>query len=463
MPLKAKEQSSKKAQSRYYGGDKYDENDEESVRLFLKDCHQRQSSLYTIHPSPHSSIAFFTSPLSRGELLYSSGQSRLQLHIREDIPSASNKRLDFLIFEKAVTNVCKLLKFPETLDEEAAAFRSHGFPLLVWPRSRDKATVQKYLNDNYPDCGLWFRELDKCQTWLNEKWIPLAEYLGLETPTKSGFTSAVLQNLPPDSVTATFVKERIAWLSNYCGLLQSYLVHRRIATPGFHHNPIHRQLRYLHGERQKTVADDSGFFNVAGDRLLCLARSAASDSRVVELRIHEMAKQIANSQQRAQFLGVLLPLADLKSALSQERDATANSSNTRSLRETKAALTEALNADSEEEATPEGSNDDENEAMDVDNSDEGKSNGKEGEKHPRSVLYPNRPATKEIMENRGIVKYRHKRERNPRVHLRYKYRKAQIRYKSRVPNIRKEDTPYAGELRGIRVNVIKSHKFKKPT
>ncbi len=65
------------------------------------------------------------------------------------------------------------------------------------------------------------------------------------------------------------------------------------------------------------------------------------------------------------------------------------------------------------------------------------------------------------MENRGIVKYRHKRERNPRVHLRHKYKKAQIRYKSRVPNVRKEDAPYAGELRGIRVNMVKSHKFKK--
>lgn len=83
------------------------------------------------------------SPLSKGELLYSSGQSRLHLHIREGVLSDSNKTIDFLIFEKAVTNICKLSKFPETLDEEAVAFRSHGFPLLVWPRIRDKATVLK--------------------------------------------------------------------------------------------------------------------------------------------------------------------------------------------------------------------------------------------------------------------------------------------------------------------------------
>ncbi len=66
-----------------------------------------------------------------------------------------------------------------------------------------------------------------------------------------------------------------------------------------------------------------------------------------------------------------------------------------------------------------------------------------------------------MMENRGTVKYRNKRERNPRVHLRHKYKKAQIRYKSRVPTVRKEDKPYAGEVRGIRVNMVKSHKFKR--
>ncbi|KAL5970059.1 Something about silencing protein 10 [Taenia solium] len=442
-------------QSRYYGGDKYDENDEESVSLFIKDCHQRQFALYTFHPSSHSSISFFMSPLSKGELLYSSGQSRLQLHFREGVSSDSNKIIDFLIFEKAVTNTCKLPKFPETLDEEAAAFRSHGFPLLVWPRNRDKATVQKYLTDNYPDCGLWFSELDKCQIWLNKRWVPLAKYLGLKTMLTAGSNSAVLRDLPPDSVIATFVRERIAWLSNYCDLLQSYLVHRRIATPGFHHNPIHRQLRNLHGERQKAVVDDSGFFNVAGDRLLHMGSLAAAENKVVKIRIHEMAKQIANSQQRAQFISVLLPLADLKGALSQKCDTTMESSGTGGA---KAALMEGLQEDSEEETTSEASNDgEENEAMDVGNGGGEEPNGKS------SVLYPNRPVTKEIMDNRGIVKYRHKRERNPRVHLRYKYKKAQIRYKSRVPNLRKEDTPYAGELRGIRVNMIKSHKFKRPT
>nr|CAH8839270.1 unnamed protein product [Trichobilharzia regenti] len=74
---------------------------------------------------------------------------------------------------------------------------------------------------------------------------------------------------------------------------------------------------------------------------------------------------------------------------------------------------------------------------------------------------PNRPISKEMMRNKGIVKYRHKRERNPRVHLRPKFRKATIRYRSRVAPVRKEEKPYGGELKGIRVNLVKSHKFKK--
>lgn len=117
----------------------------ESVKLFLKDCHQRQTALYSIDPAPNSSVAFVLAPLTRGEILYSSGQSRLHLHLRQGstINPLDGKNIDFLIFTKPVTNICKVPEFPGTLDKEAVAFRSHGLPLLVWPRNRDKKTVQK--------------------------------------------------------------------------------------------------------------------------------------------------------------------------------------------------------------------------------------------------------------------------------------------------------------------------------
>nr|CDS33431.1 something about silencing protein 10 [Hymenolepis microstoma] len=442
--------------SKYYGGDDYDEKDDESVKLFMKDCHHRQTALNTIHPSPHSSISYLVTPLSKGELLYTSGQSRLHLFLRESSQSDSEDQLDFLIFQRRST---KAPVFPMTLDEEARVFRSHGLPLLVWPRNRDKATVQKYLDDNYPDCALWFKELDICQTWLNEKWLPLANYLGISTSKDSKPNSHVLLNLPLDCIAKSFIKERIDWLLNYSSLLESYLLHRRIATPGFHHNSIHQQLRSLHKERHQLVANDAGFFNVAGNRLLKLGEMAASKAKTVRLHIHEMAKQISDTKQRAHFLSVLLPMSDLKSTLSN-KDVTTELQDNGEYANARAALIEALEKDSEEEPSPGGS-ENEDDAMDSEDDEDAKMKKDEDLSPPTAPEYPNRPISKEIMENRGIMKYRHKRERNPRVHNRYKYKKALIRYKSRVPEVRKEITPYAGELRGIRAHMVRSQQFKR--
>ncbi|KAM7532866.1 hypothetical protein Aperf_G00000128588 [Anoplocephala perfoliata] len=420
-----------KAQSKYYGGENYDENDEESVKLFFKDCHQRQAALNTIHPNPNSPVSYFMSPLSKGEILYTSGQSRLRLHLSQGVHNDSKDVLDFLIFKKCVANISKIPKFPSTLDEEATAFRIHGLPLLVWPRDRDKATIQKYLDDNYPDCSVWFKELDKCQSWLNEKWILLAKYLGLEVP---GNTQAHSPNE-----------------------LAGFLI---IVTSCNPISPIHGQLRSLLEERQKEVGNDAGFFNIAGNRLLRLGELATAEHKTVKLRIHDMAKQIADAQQRAHFLSVLMSMSDLRRVFALKNNATAKKSDGEEYAEAREALRDALKADSEKEG-PSLECSDMDEEMDSEDGEVVKSKERdENEFVPPSVQYPNRPVTKEIMENRGVVKYRHKRERNPRVHNRYKFKKALIRYKSKVPNIRKEIQPYAGELRGIRVHMIRSHKFK---
>ena len=49
------------------------------------------------------------------------------------------------------------------------------------------------------------------------------------------------------------------------------------------------------------MVNDSGFFNVAGDRLLHLGMTAAANGVAVKLHIREIAKQIPNIQQRAQL------------------------------------------------------------------------------------------------------------------------------------------------------------------
>ncbi|VDN11302.1 unnamed protein product [Dibothriocephalus latus] len=312
------------SQGKYYGGDKYDENDEdllvvfltsfpsyptESIKLLLNDCHQRQSKLFSLSPLSSSDAAFVLSPLTKGELLYSSGQSRLHLHLRETelltqpsadqiLTSASDTTLDFVTFKMKVPESAKIPTFPSSLEREVSAFRSHGLPLLVWPRTRDKATLQKYLDDNYPDCARWFSELDRTLTWLEEKWVPLSAYLGLELPSEYSTSpkTKCLRGLSEDCMAFKLIKTRTTC---YVNLLKSYLMHRRLATPGFHRNPIHHQLANLCTDRSNDLPNDSGFFNVVGNRLLQLGYAAEANGKSVELKIEEMAKTIEDSQKRA--------------------------------------------------------------------------------------------------------------------------------------------------------------------
>ncbi|KAL6257434.1 hypothetical protein P5V15_011006 [Pogonomyrmex californicus] len=71
-----------------------------------------------------------------------------------------------------------------------------------------------------------------------------------------------------------------------------------------------------------------------------------------------------------------------------------------------------------------------------------------------------RPITYQILKNKGLTPYRKKELRNPRVKHRNKYRKAKIRRKGAVREIRKELTRYAGEISGIKAGVKKGIKLK---
>lgn len=71
-----------------------------------------------------------------------------------------------------------------------------------------------------------------------------------------------------------------------------------------------------------------------------------------------------------------------------------------------------------------------------------------------------RPINKTIIQNRGIVPYRKKEYKNPRVRHRIKYRKAKIRRKGQFAEPRKEINKYQGELTGINPGIVRSIKFK---
>ncbi|XP_060823121.1 something about silencing protein 10 [Bombus pascuorum] len=71
-----------------------------------------------------------------------------------------------------------------------------------------------------------------------------------------------------------------------------------------------------------------------------------------------------------------------------------------------------------------------------------------------------RAITYQIAKNKGLMPYRKKEQRNPRVKHRNKYRKAKIRRKGAIREVRKEITRYAGEISGIKASVKKSIKLK---
>lgn len=71
-----------------------------------------------------------------------------------------------------------------------------------------------------------------------------------------------------------------------------------------------------------------------------------------------------------------------------------------------------------------------------------------------------RMITYQIAKNKGLTPHRSKEQRNPRVKHRNKYRKAMIRRKGAVREVRRELKRYGGEMSGIKTGVKKSVSLK---
>uniref|UniRef100_UPI0037E8AAB4 something about silencing protein 10 n=1 Tax=Semicossyphus pulcher TaxID=241346 RepID=UPI0037E8AAB4 len=71
-----------------------------------------------------------------------------------------------------------------------------------------------------------------------------------------------------------------------------------------------------------------------------------------------------------------------------------------------------------------------------------------------------RAITYQMAKNKGLTPKRKKIDRNPRVKHREKFRRAKIRRKGQVREVRREETRYSGERSGIRAGVKKSIKLK---
>ncbi|NWS70098.1 SAS10 protein, partial [Crotophaga sulcirostris] len=71
-----------------------------------------------------------------------------------------------------------------------------------------------------------------------------------------------------------------------------------------------------------------------------------------------------------------------------------------------------------------------------------------------------RGVTYQMIKNKGLTPKRKKIDRNPRVKHREKFRRAKIRRKGQVREVRRELQRYAGEMSGIRAGVKKSRKLQ---
>lgn len=103
-------------------------------------------------------------------------------------------------------------------------------------------------------------------------------------------------------------------------------------------------------------------------------------------------------------------------------------------------------------------------------------NGKQAKKSTRKAFYApeetvahddtlenndKRAATYQMIHNRGLTAHKNKINRNPRVKKRMQYKKAVIRRKGQVRDIREGETShYGGEKTGIQSNLSRSRKFQ---
>lgn len=86
--------------------------------------------------------------------------------------------------------------------------------------------------------------------------------------------------------------------------------------------------------------------------------------------------------------------------------------------------------------------------------------GEEEEKKKEEEGDGKRAITYQIAKNKGLVARKKKELRNPRVKNKLKYRKAKIRRRGQVREVRKEIQRYGGEVSGVRAGVVHSVKFK---
>ncbi|XP_061642202.1 something about silencing protein 10 [Phyllopteryx taeniolatus] len=229
----------------------------------------------------------------------------------------------------------------------------------------------------------------------------------------------------PPGKGADYLKTKQQLYLNYCTNISFYLVLKAKRIPAQNHPVIERLLTYR---------------NLINELSLVDARLAPQYSKLLAAREED---EIARK-----------PVAEKKAAVSPQKD----KDSVKEAPETE----DASDSDLDEEAAlrfyrevearmklkrkskpqnPEEVNEDVDEREELD------------PEAKRGITY-------QMAKNRGLTPKRKKIDRNPRVKHREKFRRAKIRRKGQVREVRREETRYSGELSGIRAGVKKSIKLK---
>ncbi|KAI1890482.1 hypothetical protein AGOR_G00154160 [Albula goreensis] len=221
----------------------------------------------------------------------------------------------------------------------------------------------------------------------------------------------------PEGKGADYLRTKQQLYLNYCTNISFYLVLKAKRIPAQNHPVIERLLTY------RNLINDLGEVDA---RLAPQLRKLLSEAHK-----QEASRRPAGSKTASKGVKVT---EESESEVAEESESDLDEEEAlRFYREQEARLKQKRKPQPEEE--PEN----EEEELDPD--------------AKRGITY-------QMAKNKGLTPKRKKIDRNPRVKHREKFRRAKIRRKGQVREVRKEEQRYSGEWSGIRAGVIKSTKIK---
>lgn len=228
----------------------------------------------------------------------------------------------------------------------------------------------------------------------------------------------VEQGIIPRGKGSQYLRTKYNLYLNYCSNISFYLVLKARRVPAHGHPVIERLVTYRNLINKLSVVDQKLSSEIR--HLLTLKDGTAKKELIAKAKLTKAKpKSVSETSAPASSVGELSDDSDFDEASLKNYKEMENR--------------QTLKRKNEENGTEEQVLEDQN--------------------AKRAITY-------QIAKNRGLTPRRKKIDRNPRVKHREKFRRAKIRRRGQVREVRKEEQRYSGELSGIRAGVKKSIKLK---